>query len=261
VSVASVPGGTRWTDVAVAGHTCAITSTGALWCWGANRSGQLGSGTASATPTTAPTAALGATWLRVAVTDYDYDIGLTCGIQTDHSLWCWGRDQPPTGTQHLVPTQIGSANTWASVAVGPASGAMTASAAICAVQINGTLWCWGQWLDGGKLNTSMIPVQVGRDADWSSVSIGGEICATRTGGTLWCWANQDWLGDGSPLVLDPQEVAVPATRPTQIGSDTDWRTVQTGGTSCATKTDGSLWCWGRGAAPIPQFVTTPTRVD
>jgi hypothetical protein len=52
--------------------------------------------------------------------------------------------------------------------------------------------------------------------------------------------------------------------PTQIGSDTDWSTVETspsnGSMSCATKTDGSLWCWGSGAKPVPGIVTTPLAV-
>lgn len=266
VNVGNVPSGTQWIEVAVGDHTCAITSTGTLWCWGANDSGQLGTGTTSDVPTLAPSVALGGTWLHVAVTTYDFDAAMTCGIRTDHTLWCWGKDQPPTATQHVVPTQVGSDGSWASVSMGPTfDTAGNAAATICAVRLDGTLWCWGLWLgDGTTTSSSTVPVQIGTDADWSSVSVGGEICATRTGGTLWCWANTGLLGDGEPRSLDALEFPVRATRPKQIGRDTDWRVVQTnaslGEISCAIKTDGSLWCWGLGAAPIPGFVTTPQPV-
>ncbi len=265
VNVASVPSGTQWIEVAVADHTCAITSTGTLWCWGANDSGQLGTGTTSSVPTLAPSVTAGGTWLHVAATSYDVNAAMTCGIRTDHTLWCWGKDQPLTATQHLVPTQVGSDSSWASVSMGPTfDPAGNDAATICAVRLDGTLWCWGLWLGDGTASSSTVPVQVGTDTDWSSVSVGGEICAIKTGGTLWCWANSSLLGDGAPRTLDALELPVRVTRPKQIGRDTDWHDVQTNGTgggiSCATKTDGSLWCWGIGAAPIPGFVTTPQPV-
>jgi hypothetical protein len=57
---------------------------------------------------------------------------------------------------------------------------------------------------------------------------------------------------------------VPVTTPTQIGADTDWSTVIRGSIlvpkTCATKLDGSLWCWGYQAAVIPGIVTTPVPI-
>ena len=94
-----------------------ISSDSTLWCWGANESGQLGTGTTSVTPTMAPTAPLGGAWLHVVVTSYGSH-GMTCGIKADHTLWCWGADQPPDTTQHLVPTQVGTDNTWSSLSTG-----------------------------------------------------------------------------------------------------------------------------------------------
>jgi alpha-tubulin suppressor-like RCC1 family protein len=261
VNTANVPAATQWTEVAVGDHTCAITSTGALWCWGANDSGQLGTGTASEIPTPAPSVALSGTWLHVAVTNYDYQTAMTCGIKSDHTLWCWGKDQPPTMTQHLVPTQVGSESSWASVAIGPTFTATATAASICAVKLDGTLWCWGIWIGDGTANSSTVPVQVGADSDWRSVSVGSEICATKTGGTLWCWGNAGLLGNGQPLALDAAELPVRATRPTQIGKDADWSAAQTNNVSCATRTDGSLWCWGFGAASIPAYSITPVKVD
>jgi alpha-tubulin suppressor-like RCC1 family protein len=257
-----VPPGSQWTEIAISSaHTCAIQSGGTLWCWGANDAGQLGTGATTGNLVTEPTAPLPGTWLHVAVTSYGVPGSMTCGIKTDHTLWCWGQDQPPATTRHLVPTQIGIESSWASLSMA-AAGPFTSFdvATTCAIQMNGSLWCWGAWLGDGSTNTSATPVRVGTATDWKTVSVGNEICATRTGGTLWCWGNTDLLGDGKPVTYDAAGFPIPTTRPTQIGSDTDWSTVDTTGKACGIKTDGSLWCWGSGAAPIPNYETTPVPI-
>ncbi len=69
-------------------------------------------------------------------------------------------------------------------------------------------------------------------------------CGVRLDGTLWCWGDNFWgeIGVGFPDVFIPT--------PTQLGSATDWRDVDVGGGySCATKQDGSLWCWGALGSP------------
>jgi alpha-tubulin suppressor-like RCC1 family protein len=259
----NVPNGTQWTEIAISDHTCAIASDATLWCWGANNVGQLGTGTLT-NPITAPSAPLAGAWLHVTVAAYGAG-SMTCGIKTDHTLWCWGQDQPPAMTQHLVPTQVGSDASWMSLSSAATNNGTGSGATTCAVKMNGTLWCWGMWLGDGTLNSSATPVQVGTASDWKTATVGGEVCAIKTGGTLWCWGNQDFLGDSKVAYNPLTGSLVPATIPTQLGSDTDWSTVITGGngggTSCATKTDGSLWCWGSGAAPIPGFVATPTPIN
>jgi hypothetical protein len=135
----------------------------------------------------------------------------------------------------------------------------------CAIKTDATLWCWGLWLGDGTMNTSATPVRVGTDKDWKAVSVGGEICATKTTGTLWCWANLGPLGDGIPATYDTLSFATVTTSPTQIGRDSDWSLVTTTASrsseSCAIKTDGSLWCWGNGAAPIAGIEPAPVPVN
>jgi alpha-tubulin suppressor-like RCC1 family protein len=261
----NVSPGSQWSAIAIANHTCAIANDATLWCWGANDSGQLGTGATSA-PTTAPSAPLGGAWLQVAVADYGFQAGVRCGIKTDHTLWCWGRDRSPELTQHLVPTQVGTENTWASISVaGTGNNLHLTGSVTCAVKLNGTLWCWGLWLGDGTMNPSPTPVQVGTATDWKMVAAGGEVCAIKTGGTLWCWANTSLLGDGKPAAYDTLLFATPTTTPTQIGSDSDWSTVMTTGSSstesCAVKVDGSLWCWGLDAAPIPGVEPIPVPIN
>jgi len=266
----NVPPGTQWTEIAISDHACAINSDATLWCWGANDTGQLGTGTTSNAPTTAPSSPLAGAWLHVAVVQHGFPGSMTCGIKADHTMWCWGRDRYLSGTQHLVPTQVGTDASWAVLSA--ANTAMTVSyfahpgVTTCAVKLDGTLWCWGQWRGDGTMNPSTTPVQVGGATDWKTVAVGGEICAIKTGGTLWCWGNANLLGDGKPLAYDStNDLVAVAMAPTQIGSDADWSAVVTDGrldsVSCATKVDGSLWCWGFGAAPIPGFSAVPVPIN
>ncbi|MCL2679555.1 MAG: hypothetical protein FWF18_04655, partial [Dehalococcoidia bacterium] len=123
-----------------------------------------------------------------------------------------------------------------------------------AIGRDGTLWTWGNNDSGelglgiGNFGTSMyVPTKVGTDTDWAYVSAGGMYgygytMAIKTDGTLWGWGYNDYgqLGDGGT-----------ATKylPTQIGSDTDWKTVSTGlFHTAAIKTDGTLWTWGYNAS-------------
>lgn len=59
----------------------------------------------------------------------------------------------------------------------------------------------------------------------------------------------------------------PQVNPVQVGTNTTWNAVSTGGNhACATRSDSSVWCWGnntRGQLGLGNTVspqTTPVRV-
>jgi alpha-tubulin suppressor-like RCC1 family protein len=245
-----------WTSVSASDHTCAITTAGALYCWGSNATGESGTGTASATPTTAPGSPITGQWLAVAASTANNGAGasMTCAIRGDHTLWCWGIYDYPNMTEHDAPTQVGTDSDWATIA--------TTGYETCGVKLGGELFCWGLYLGDGTQNTSPTPVRVGTDSDWKSVSTAAELCAIKTTGTLWCWGNEfgSTLGNGYVRYDAATQQAPTVLTPTQIGSDSDWTQASAGGDTCAVKTDGSLWCWGSAAAPIPQFVSTPSPI-
>lgn len=211
--------------------------SGALWGWGDNSSGQLGTG---GTATEDAPAQIGSDtdWALVSSGSNH-----ALAVRADGTLWAWGsngngRLGDGTTTQRDAPVQIGSDTDWESVSAGDRHS--------MAIKTNGTLWSWGRNFTGelgqgvGSPDPILTPTQVGTDTDWESVSAGnGETLAIKDNGTLWGWgSNGDGgVGDGSGVVRE---------EPVQVGSDTDWSTVSSlGGHALGLKDNGTLWGWGR----------------
>ena len=79
--------GAAWTHIAAGSlHICGIRTDATLWCWGANGSGQLGTGnhTNQTRPRQVTTPAAGG-WASVTAGGAH-----TCATRTDGTLWCWG---------------------------------------------------------------------------------------------------------------------------------------------------------------------------
>jgi len=238
-----------------------ITPDGSLWSWGYNRVGQLGHGTtdSSATPMRV---GIDTDWVSIATGS-----SFAVALREDGSLWGWGADwddrvnlQWPLAFATItpmttVPTQIGIDTDWASISAG--------STHIMALRSDGSLWSWG-WNDFGQLGTgttenSAIPIQVGTDTDWASVIAGdSHTLALKTDGSLWAWGWNDehWFGEES---LDSNESNRTLT-PIQIGIDTDWVSIATGGHIAGIKADGSLWTWGRNSRGQLGDGTTTNRL-
>ena len=89
-------------------HSCALKADGTLWCWGDNRSGQLGVGDTEprSTPVQVAPQVLGN---QVAAA---YAGGAhTCAVKSDLSVWCWGNNQygqvgPGAGARSAEPVQV-----------------------------------------------------------------------------------------------------------------------------------------------------------
>ncbi|HEX9092974.1 MAG TPA: hypothetical protein VF902_03240, partial [Coriobacteriia bacterium] len=234
--------GTDWVAVA-GGHsfTVAIKRDGTLWTWGANQTGQLGSGSISATPTLVPTQVGGDTdWASVSGA-YLHALA----VKQDGSLWTWGANfsgQLGLGsgapTVSPSPSRVGTGTDW-TMAVG-------ANQTSVALRRDGTLWTWGadaygQLGDGLPWNQdSNAPGQVETDSDWVSIGCGGNhVVAVKRAGTLWAWGRNNFgqCGYGAAFTW---------LLPAPAGTDTDWvSVVALGEHTVALKRDGTLW--GAGA--------------
>jgi alpha-tubulin suppressor-like RCC1 family protein len=212
----------------------AIKSTGALWAWGANTSGQLGLGdvTNRSSPVQVGT---DTNWSSVSASiSSSFVLAIKSG-----QLWAWGYNgsgQLGLGdaTARSSPVQVGTDTNWSSVSAG---GSHT-----LVIKTTGSLWAWGINTSGqlglGDTTARSSPVQVGTDTNWSSVSAGGSHTLAIKSGALWAWGSNTngrlGLGD-----------VTNRSSPVQVGTDATWSSVSAGGYhAMAIKSPGSLWAWG-----------------
>ena len=90
--------GTDWSS-----HSCAVTASGNVYCWGDNNEGQLGNGSTDSTETPVKVLDIDSAY-SVSVTD-----GGTCALLTDGTIACWGNNtygQLRNGTQDASHTPL-----------------------------------------------------------------------------------------------------------------------------------------------------------
>ena len=119
-------------------HTCAVLRNGAVRCWGANDSGQLGNGTRR--DSSRPVRVKG---LRTAIA-VSLGVGpieaYTCSVLSGGAVWCWGaNDSGQLGNgshrRSSTPRRVKGIST--AIAVSAARGHT------CAVLAGGAVKCWG----------------------------------------------------------------------------------------------------------------------
>ncbi|MCT4581309.1 MAG: T9SS type A sorting domain-containing protein [Flavobacteriales bacterium] len=186
-------------------------------------------------------------------------------VKNNGTLWAvgvnnFGQLGDNSITNKTAPVQIGTANNWEKVIAG--------NLYSLALQTNRSLWGWGRnnhaQFGNGKNKNTPQPVDTSmhwRKATSSMAYQSGHTLAIKEDGTLWAWGqnNDGQLGNGSTYTH--------AVLPIQISNDTTWHSIANGFFfSVATKTDGTLWTWGRngrGQLGLGSFVfkkTTPTQV-
>lgn len=241
------------------GHTCAITSSGGVKCWGWNGYGQLGDGTTTTRITPVDVSGLSSGVVAIAL-GYKH----TCALLDSGGVKCWGWNaygQLGDGTTdtRLTPVDVGSLSGINWLAVGYEHS--------CAVTSSGGATCWGQnsygQLGDGTLTPSFSPVSVSGLSSGVAALSGGynHTCALLTAGGVQCWGDNidNQLGDGTPIQrLTPVEVVgnnditltISTTSP-YIGPDDtvtmDW---QVGGFDPATRTTDLVFSVPSGFTPV-----------
>lgn len=203
-------------DLALGGaHTCALLTTGAARCWGANSSGQLGYGHASNLGDNEPISGQANVSLTGTVRKLVAGENHTCALTDAGTLRCWGYNgYGQLGQSHSGGTSWGDAtnelpsNLPSDIATGAQVTDVTSGGNhVCALSSDGRMKCWGNGSSGqlGYGNTSSLttPAALGINLDGISayrMSAGAShTCALRSNGTARCWgAGADGrLGRGS----------------------------------------------------------------
>ena len=127
-----------WTDYR-GRHTCAVTSSFRIYCWGSNRDGELGIGPNSGSNSQRQTPTLLSSSLRAK--KIDVGAGHSCAVSIQDKAWCWGLNyrgqvgNSKTGKSVLAPVQVALGVSIKGISAG---GYHT-----CAVSMSGEIWCWG----------------------------------------------------------------------------------------------------------------------
>ncbi|MEZ4220058.1 MAG: EGF domain-containing protein [Polyangiaceae bacterium] len=245
-------------------HTCALTTTGAVRCWGSSAYGQLGYGNVNdigddESPASAGDVNVGGVVVALAAGTHH-----TCALLGSGAVRCWGLGAAGR-LGYANVSSIGDNESPASagsIQLGEAAVGITAGDLhSCAVLASGGVRCWGFGLYGrlGYGNESSI----GDDevpATAGSVPLGGSAlevvaggqhtCALMADQSVRCWGYGLFgsLGLGNKQNVGDDESPASVAAVDIGGAATD---VFAGGDhSCAITSTGSLVCWGAPAAAL-----------
>jgi alpha-tubulin suppressor-like RCC1 family protein len=263
-------------------HSCAIHAN-QVWCWGDNRSGQLGAGTTPNPNGTYRVKMNGGGWLP-NVKSVSAGPSHTCKIlHVQRTVYCWGENtygQVGDGTTitRTRPVQVylnrGQPLKAKFISAGYAH--------TCAILQDKTIACWGanqygQLGDGTRTVYTARPVFVttatssgakklyardkialGADHSCTFASIQSASSLSQT--YTWCWGqnNQGQLGTGTTTTASNGAyiVTISATQKLPAVGSLSSTAIHT----CAvTLGDGQVWCWGHDHWGISYGTTTKTR--
>ena len=156
VAVAGSESGLRFTAVSAGTDAaCARTPASAVYCWGADFTGQLGNGVSGSYSSTPVSVIGGLSFAAVSA-----GAGAACGITTDHVPYCWGFNSQGrlgngTGANSASPVALSGGRAFTSISLGFHG---------CGITATGAAYCWaendyGQVGDGTRV-VRLAPVPV-----------------------------------------------------------------------------------------------------
>ena len=185
-------------------HSCALTNTGGLKCWGLNTFGQIGSSANNGTDNPNPTP-VDVTGLTSGVAAMAMGDNHTCALTVAGGVKCWGDNSSGqlgvttnNGTDNPNPTPVDVTGLTSGVTAIAAAGSST-----CALTIGGGVKCWGALgsttpVDVSGLESGVVAIAAG-GLLYGGDPVGDHACAVTSAGGLKCWGDNSLgqLGDGT----------------------------------------------------------------
>ena len=246
------------TDISsVNNHTCALTTGGAVKCWGYNDNSQLGDGTTNNSNVPVDVTALSSGVSAIAVGGYH-----SCALMAAGGVKCWGdNDDAQLGvgsTYDKSTSPVDVSGLGAGVTVLEAGRFHT-----CVID-SGAAKCWGdnyydQLGNGDPAQESTVPDDVvGLGSGVTAISLGNQHSCAVVSGAAVCWGDNynGQLGNGT---TDDSATSVPVSGLTSgvTGIEANYRM------SCAI-VGGAAKCWGGGfkgdGSSYSEVQTTPLDV-
>ena len=191
--------------------TCALTSSGQVYCWGANDVGQLGNGTSAASTTPVPVQLPSISFKALSARG-----GGACALSTEGDAYCWGYNyfgRFGTGaiegleSSRSIPARVVGGFRWQQVALGDDRS--------CGVREGGQVYCWGaqpDWLGTGVDTNTVAPLRVTNAPLMDSVTVSAwHQCGITPNHVTYCWGINHNIGveDAPNIIPDPIPLAVP----------------------------------------------------
>ena len=261
-------------------YTCALRQGGAIFCWGRNRYGQLGTGQTynefeyslmpvrvgdfsdSASPaisaaepeppsppsTTSPAISAAESAPNLA-TSIAASYSHSCAVSEDKKVFCWGSNE--NGKLGIGKSKYDleySAVPLEVAGIADAAAVATGENHTCALHESGTVSCWGRNTSDqlGSLDSwrSTVPVQIDdiKDAVWIAAGE-GHTCAVHLDGTISCWGYSRKGALGNRHAYEDENFSTPT--PVRVEGITDATAVTASSAyTCALHRAGTISCWG-----------------
>jgi hypothetical protein len=175
-----VSGAQSWSVVRAGPTACGITLDGTGYCWGENYLEEAGA--AAGTQGCTTTSSICPTPVRVSsnltfthIGSSDFPSLTSCGLATTGTAYCWG--------------ERGVAGETTSVPIAVSGGPFTSLDArgVCAVDVNGLVYCWQGYPGPAARSSPTFPVTALSVGYRNSLHISSLQCATDANAILWCW--------------------------------------------------------------------------
>ncbi|HEX4925631.1 MAG TPA: hypothetical protein VFV50_16165, partial [Bdellovibrionales bacterium] len=267
---------TRPKVVAGDGHTCVLTTTGRVKCWGLNSNGQLGYGTSAIGDDVADMGdALSAVNLGTGRTAKQLAVGQAsaCALLDNNQVKCWGAnlygelglgDGLSRGSR---PGEMGDSLPTVNLGTGRSAKAISAGDYhVCAILDNDSVKCWGRNNMGqlglgasgargdaaGEMGDSLPVVNLGTGRTAKAIDAGStHTCAILDNDSVKCWGEND---NGQ---LGYDDIANRGLLAGDMGDSLPYVNLGAGRTalaigagqafSCALLDNSQVKCWGAGA--------------
>jgi len=235
---------------------CALSNTGADFCWGENSNGQLGN------PDTADNFLVPAAVMSLptmTASGYNHACLLRNG-----KAFCWGDDtygelgnNTTTTTPVSTPVPVYTSGVLSGLTLIQISVGQDWT---CALASTGNAYCWGNnstavsgdqiALGNNTTTASSAPVLVSGGLTFTQISVGADFaCGLTSAGVAYCWGNNknDQMGNGGASIADVPG-AVTATSGSQLYQLTLTQIAAGGSYACALASTGAAYCWGLGTS-------------
>ncbi len=244
----------EYRSVAVAAeHSCAVTWSGGVYCWGSNNNDQLGHKEVGVFSVPA----------KVRLPELMASVTVakrhSCALSEGGQAYCWGRNShlqvgvAGTGQELVAPTAL----------IGPRYKALSAADYhTCGLTVDDEVYCWGDNTSGGLgmpgLSSSPTPRKVVFDAKVKQVVASQHnTCVLDMEGKAYCFG---YNGGMTLLPFEGENSFVPL----RVGGDVLFTNLALNTYSvCGVTTQGPTLCWGldvffsRGLAQVDTYLPLP----